>query len=128
MGFYQQISKYYDYIFPASDKAIEFFTKRFTKFKVHYVLDVACGSGNYLQALAEKGYKVTGVDLDLAMVEAAQAKAKAQKLNFTAIQGDMRNLDSILSEKSMPSYVWAIPSTPHREGRNTKALMVYARL
>lgn len=99
MGFYQQISKYYDYIFPASDKAIEFFTKRFTKFKVHYVLDVACGSGNYLQALAEKGYKVTGVDLDLAMVEAAQAKAKAQKLNFTAIQGDMRNLDSILSEK-----------------------------
>lgn len=99
MGFYQQISKYYDYIFPASDKAVEFFTKRFIKHKVRSVLDVACGSGNYLQALAEKGYQMTGVDLDLAMVEAAQAKAKANKLNYTVIQGDMQSLDSILFEK-----------------------------
>src|SRR5690606_1972810 len=42
---------------------------------------------------------MTGVDLDLAMVEAAQAKAKANKLNYTVIQGDMQSLDSILFEK-----------------------------
>jgi len=99
MSFYQQISKYYDYIFPASDKAIEFFTKRFTEHEVHSILDVACGSGNYLKALAEKGYQVTGIDLDSAMVESAQAKAIAQKLNYTVIQGDMRELDSLLTEK-----------------------------
>lgn len=99
MGFYQQISKYYDYIFPASDKAIEFFTKRFSQHGVDSVVDVACGSGNYLQALAEKNYQMTGIDLDPAMVKSAQAKSRTNNLDYPVVQGDMRNLDTILAEK-----------------------------
>ncbi len=77
MGFYEQISKYYDYIFPAGKEQIDFIeTAAGTPPKK--VLDIACGSGGYSVALAKDGYSVTAVDLDEKMVESALVK-KAQR-------------------------------------------------
>ena len=45
---------------------------------IHYrpriVLDVACGTGNVSELMADKGYEVIGVDISADMIEAAQSK------------------------------------------------------
>ncbi len=96
MGFYEQISKYYDYIFPAGDEQIEYIKSAAGK-EGSKVLDVACGSGGYSEALAKAGYVVTAVDIDGAMVE--MAKKRFEKLDVKAQirQADMKELERKVS-------------------------------
>jgi len=44
------------------------------------ILEVACGTGRFTVALAERGASVTGVDVSTPMLERAQAKARASDL------------------------------------------------
>jgi len=85
MGFYQQISKYYDDIFPLSPAALAFFLKRFSENNVKSVLDAACGSGNYVKAFLDNGYDAYGIDLDPAMVNIARSKTSHSRI----LHGDM---------------------------------------
>jgi len=62
MGFYEEISKYYDYIFPVGKEQINFITKVAGE-GPKSVLDIACGTGGYALELAKQGYAVTAVDL-----------------------------------------------------------------
>ncbi len=50
------------------------------------VLDVCCGSGRISQAVAERGFAVTGLDLDADMLACARANAPACRL----LRADMR--------------------------------------
>ncbi|MGQ9489602.1 MAG: class I SAM-dependent methyltransferase [Anaerolineae bacterium] len=54
------------------------------------VLELGCGTGRVLIHLARAGYRVTGVDMSLAMLEIARAKAEAAGLlnRVTLIAGD----------------------------------------
>lgn len=54
------------------------------------VLELGCGTGRVLLHLARAGYQVTGVDLSLAMLEIARAKAEAAGLmkRIALIAGD----------------------------------------
>lgn len=49
------------------------------------ILDIGSGTGHHVGSLAEKGYKVTGIDISQAMVN--KAKANYPSLNF--LQGDI---------------------------------------
>ncbi len=91
MGFYEQISSYYDYIFPLSSTTVLFHKDLFKKYGVSTVLDVACGSGAYVQALMESGFVVYGTDLDPAMVKKAGQKTDPQRIRA----GDMQMAASI---------------------------------
>ena len=53
------------------------------------VLEVGCGSGHLAKRLQQKGYAVTGVDLNEEMVEIAREHAK----DVMFLRGDMRSLD-----------------------------------
>ncbi|HEX8366390.1 MAG TPA: methyltransferase domain-containing protein [Allosphingosinicella sp.] len=56
------------------------------------VLDVGCGPGFHLEALAARGASVTGVDLSPAMVASARARLQGAGLAATLIQGDARTM------------------------------------
>ncbi|WIV12024.1 class I SAM-dependent methyltransferase [Proteiniborus sp. MB09-C3] len=97
MGFYEELSRYYDIIFPATSDKIDFIEKAADNGK--YVLDIACGTGNYAIELAKKGYIVDGIDLDAAMIEAGKKKAKKEDLDINLVQGDMKDINALFSEK-----------------------------
>lgn len=92
MSFYQQLSKYYDIIFPASPETVEFLMQAAGEAPKR-VMDIACGSGEYSSALAQKGYTVHAVDYDEAMVDKAREKLSREGLQAEVQQGDMRTLE-----------------------------------
>jgi 2-polyprenyl-3-methyl-5-hydroxy-6-metoxy-1,4-benzoquinol methylase len=53
------------------------------------VLEVGCGSGAFGRRLAKNGYAVTGIDLSRTLVKAANDAAKADKVKYKAIAGDV---------------------------------------
>ncbi len=74
MDFYQSISAYYDRIFPMDPNTLSFLDSRARPGS--RILDIACGTGGYSIALAERGHRVTGIDLDRAMIRHARSKAR----------------------------------------------------
>lgn len=58
------------------------------------ILELACGTGRVLLALARQGYHVTGVDVSTAMLDVARRKVAAEGLadHVTLVEQDMRLL------------------------------------
>lgn len=54
------------------------------------ILDLGCGHGRHAMALAQRGYKVTGLDLSLPLLIRAADNARRASLNVNFIHGDMR--------------------------------------
>jgi SAM-dependent methyltransferase len=54
------------------------------------ILDLACGQGRILLALAEQGYRMIGVDLSPTLLAKARVDAEAQELPVELVQADMR--------------------------------------
>ena len=52
------------------------------------ILDLGCGSGRTAIPLAERGYRVIGIDLSQAMLEVLQAKLQARQTKAEQSQGD----------------------------------------
>lgn len=96
MNFYNQLSKYYDTIFLKDEDTVKFLCSDLVDGSE--ILDLACGSGTYAIALAEKGYKVTGVDLDSEMINLASNKTCKDDIKF--LVEDMRAVKGILQNKS----------------------------
>ena len=65
------------------------------------VLDVACGPGRHLRALGERGYRVTGIDADPAVV------AEARAAGLDARVGDMRTLEAATTGFDAVICMWA---------------------
>ncbi|MBC2581987.1 bifunctional 2-polyprenyl-6-hydroxyphenol methylase/3-demethylubiquinol 3-O-methyltransferase UbiG [Clostridium sp. DJ247] len=98
MGFYQEISKYYDFIFPVGKEQVNFIMKVAGK-PEKTLLDVACGTGGYSLELAKQGYNVTAVDLDPKMVEELRTKALNNNLGINVVEGNMLELNQKLNSK-----------------------------
>lgn len=71
MKLYSEFAKYYDLVFPSRHETIHFLKSEFDS---GTLLDVACGSGEYSIAMAEAGFLVEGIDIDLEMIRYAKEK------------------------------------------------------
>lgn len=94
MAFYQEISKYYDYIFPTEQAQVDFI-EGFAGDKKSKILDIACGAGGYSEALYNRGFIIDAVDIDVGMVKEANDKFKAKNINIKVQQEDMTKLTDI---------------------------------
>ena len=56
------------------------------------ILDLACGSGRFALPLAQRGFRVVGLDLSSAYLKRGRAKAAERGLEVRFVQGDMRAL------------------------------------
>ncbi len=57
------------------------------------ILDIATGTGSAAILLAERGYKVTGVDLSEPMLQQARSKARKQGLDVTFLRRDAADMN-----------------------------------
>jgi glycine/sarcosine N-methyltransferase len=85
VSFYRTLSDYYDLIFPEVPDTVRFIHSRLAAGS--RVLDLACGTGTIAVALASRGHRVLGIDLDAAMIERARSKAGGLPVVFKS--GDM---------------------------------------
>ena len=85
VSFYRVLSAYYDVIFPEVPGTVRFIHSRLSPGS--RVLDLACGTGTIALALAARGHRVLGIDLDAAMIERARSKAGSLPVRFRT--GDM---------------------------------------
>lgn len=115
MGFYEEISRVYERIFPAGETQVRFLLDALGESPSKRLLDVACGTGAYSRALARKGYTVTGIDLDPAMIDKARVKAREEGIPVAFETGDMRNLGAFRDCGSIICLGNSLPHllTPH---------------
>lgn len=115
MGTFQDCANYYDLVYRDKDYKTEcgFLESIFGKYSskpIKTILDLGCGTGGHTLILAERGYKVAGVDLSRKMLQIGKRKAKKSKLNIRFIEGDIRNIelnqkfDAVISMFAVMSY------------------------
>ncbi|GAV23990.1 class I SAM-dependent methyltransferase [Carboxydothermus pertinax] len=76
MGF-SLLNKYYDLLFPANLIVVDRLERLFTLGKK--LLDAGCGTGNYALSLAEKGFEITGIDINPEFIKLAKKKAQGKE-------------------------------------------------
>jgi glycine/sarcosine N-methyltransferase len=115
MSFYQQLSKYYDLIFPIGKAQVEFIAETAGS-PPKQVLDIACGAGGYTLELAKRGYSITAVDLDAGMVESLRKKIRSTSLEVTALEGNMLELERSLDGQRFDAAFCIGNSLVHLDG------------
>ncbi|MFK8114537.1 MAG: class I SAM-dependent methyltransferase [Rubripirellula sp.] len=88
---------YFDLIFrDETEMEVSFFEKAFEQFvpgAVKRILEPGCGSGRLVVAMAQKGYDVTGLDLNQPMLDYMVSQLKAEGVSAAAVLGDMTAMD-----------------------------------
>jgi SAM-dependent methyltransferase len=63
--------------------------KRFAKRRVREVLDIACGTGPHLIRLADRGYRMSGLDLSRSNIDFLRERLEAKGHTGDLVVGDM---------------------------------------
>ncbi len=85
--------RYYEIAFDLNRKQeVDFLAycfRRYGRGRVRTVLDIACGTGPHLIRLAERGYRMIGLDLSPDNVAYLGERARARRLDVELLVGDM---------------------------------------
>lgn len=94
----RELQFYYHYIdFKTAQLEIPFIEAALSLEPGAQILDLGCGNGRHAILLAQKGYRVTGIDYSEGALEMAREEARRQGLEIIFRQQDMRTLDEISS-------------------------------
>ena len=96
--FYTSISKYYAEIFPYNPMQLQFVQNRAGELNGKQILDIGCATGELAFQLAEKGAKVTGIDLNEDLLKQAKSKKEHKNIHFKI--GNMLDLNSDFQKES----------------------------
>jgi glycine/sarcosine N-methyltransferase len=92
MSFYEEIADYYDLIFPFNKAHIDFVKSCIEEpYRSKTVLDVGCGTGDLVIALADIGFHAIGIDYDAKMLDKAGEKINKEN-NVVFNRLDMREI------------------------------------
>ncbi len=97
MELYSLLARHYDELFPLYPAVVDFVRSARPE---GAVLDVGCATGSLGLSLLEKGYGVTGVDLDQAMVAIARSRTRRHRTHpgqAEFLEADMLRLDERFS-------------------------------
>ncbi len=95
MKFYQDLSKYYEDIFPLTVHKLALI-KKYIPLGAS-MLDVGCSTGEMAINLAKDGYQLSGVDLSEEMIAEARQRAKHEEVEIDFRVGDMRELGQVFA-------------------------------
>lgn len=80
----------YDLVHKVGEPQIAFYRRQIERYG-EPVLELGCGSGNYLVALSNSLQNIVGLDLSEEMLGAAERKAESEGVSTDLIAGDMRD-------------------------------------
>ena len=88
--FFDQYAERYDNeVFTKNTEAeVAFMIEHLTPGEGTAILDIGCGTGRHSVALAQRGYRVTGVDLSSGMLELAAKRAAAAAVEVEWVQSN----------------------------------------
>lgn len=95
MSFYQEITPFYDQIFPTNEQTLRFLSICF-KGKRN-LLDVGAGTGNMAFSLANSGFMVTAIEPEETMIEEIHKKVVKSSNHFQVDSKSMLQLDELTS-------------------------------
>ncbi|WP_410984312.1 class I SAM-dependent methyltransferase [Bacillus cereus] len=93
MTFYQMLAPYYDEIFPANEKQINFIGSYLQKGSS--ILDVGAGTGNVAKALVEKGFTVTAMEPEKTFAPKIREKAAVYEGIFSVNTFGMQQIENV---------------------------------
>ena len=87
-------------------KDVAFLARQLPLPRYKQVLDLCCGYGRHALLLAERGYRVTGLDRDEAAIAEAQQRAAQAGQTITFLVGDMLQLREVPGEFDAVINMW----------------------
>src|SRR5699024_3955770 len=87
-----------------------------------YILDIACGNGNYSAYLAEKGVSVVGFDYSEKMIKLAKKRRKRNMDKIEFCVADATNEISLMSLKRNRMFTKAVSNMAVMDITNIKPL------
>lgn len=86
------------------------------------VLDLGCGTGALALLLWRRDLQITGIELQTGALELFRRSIADNGLSMTALQGDLRQIRSLLAHGSMDYVICNPPYFDRRAGKNAPTL------
>ncbi len=91
--FYRALAPVYDELFPVDETVLAFLASSVADRSLA-VVDVACGTGGYTEALGSRGLDVLGIDCDHTMIETGR-RIREPRYASKLREHDMRRVDAL---------------------------------
>jgi 2-polyprenyl-3-methyl-5-hydroxy-6-metoxy-1,4-benzoquinol methylase len=132
MSLYASLAQSYDELFPLPPLAAPFLDALVPSdaergATPRSLLDAGCATGDQAIALARLGWRAFGIDSEAAMIEAAQAKARAEAADAVFSVASMLDLDKLFPACSLDLVLCLGNTLPHLRGDGIGAFLEASR-